>query len=535
MKIERNSKIFESPAYKKDENRFYNIKVNFPSEELRLYSDEESYVIARGSEKYPTWIWTADDITTEQMAKAAKTLATEFLSLERNKMTAKRAFYEYLVANKFPYLNTGDYFEMGTLECHTLKVPHKCDGQMEKATPADLETLAHYFYLSCLEMDGVDSITLERAFEKSKERFASGTFFLWRNEEGKVVCQATYQITGKQAKITSVYTPKEERKKAYATNLIHDMSKLLLDMGVTPLLYTDYNYPASNTAYINAGYENTGILINFSCCRNPITDNNSPLHMGSKGGNMNKDTTIVQQAKESFNRVLDNQTYAGIIRDDKHLAIILDLIKNASYERILDIGTGTGYLAFPLAQMYSNAKVYGIDIAEVIMEKNMVTVQEKGISNLTFLAFDGLEYPFAEESFDLIVSRYAFHHFPRVELSVQQMYRLLKKGGKVLISDPMRHPADTKGVIDDFMNIKQDGHIQFYSAEELEGLFVRNGFAKEAQTITDMKFPFPPKQEYLKLYDRTSPQDRDFYDITRVENTIWVKDIQVGNTLFVKP
>ena len=66
MKIERDHKIFESPAYRTDENRFYNIKVNFPSENLILYSDEESYVIARGAEKYPTWVWTADDITREE-------------------------------------------------------------------------------------------------------------------------------------------------------------------------------------------------------------------------------------------------------------------------------------------------------------------------------------------------------------------------------------------------------------------------------------------------------------------------------------
>ncbi len=33
------------------------------------------------------------------------------------------------------------------------------------------------------------------------------------------------------------------------------------------MLYTDYNYPASNKAYINAGYEDKGILVNFSCSR----------------------------------------------------------------------------------------------------------------------------------------------------------------------------------------------------------------------------------------------------------------------------
>ena len=114
MKIERDYKIFESAAYRKDENRFYNINVNFSSEDLILYSDEESYVIARGSERYPTWIWTDDNITREQMAEVAETLGTKFLTLEKNKLTAKRTFYEYLLENEFRYLNESNYFEMGT-------------------------------------------------------------------------------------------------------------------------------------------------------------------------------------------------------------------------------------------------------------------------------------------------------------------------------------------------------------------------------------------------------------------------------------
>lgn len=249
---------------------------------------------------------------------------------------------------------------------------------------------------------------------------------------------------------------------------------------------------------------------------------------------MKENMENVQQAKESFNRVLANQTYAEIIRDDKHLEVILNLVKDGEYESILDIGTGTGYLAFPLAEMYPTTKVYGIDIAEAIVEKNQETVKEGGITNLTFQAFDGLEYPFEPESIDLIVTRYAFHHFPDVEDSIRQMHRILKKGGKVLISDPMGHSADEKGVIDDFMMVKQDGHIQFYSAEKLEELFAGNGFSKDSQIITQMKFPFPPKQEYLELYERVSEQEREYYKITREEGVVWVKEIQVGNTVFVK-
>ena len=57
------------------------------------------------------------------------------------------------------------------------------------------------------------------------------------------------------------------RKKFLCLATIHDLTERLLTDGLKPLLYTDYNYPASNRAYINAGYEDKGILINFSCSK----------------------------------------------------------------------------------------------------------------------------------------------------------------------------------------------------------------------------------------------------------------------------
>lgn len=247
-----------------------------------------------------------------------------------------------------------------------------------------------------------------------------------------------------------------------------------------------------------------------------------------------KDRENVKQARESFNRVIGNKTYANIIKDDRHLSALMGLLEDGNYRKILDIGTGTGYLAFPLAERFSAATVYGIDIAETIIEKNKETVKEKAIPNLIFQAFDGLKYPFEEESFDLIVTRYAFHHFPNVVDAIQQMNKLLVKGGMVLVSDPMRNDKDVNGRIDEYMRVKKDGHIQFYSANELDELFLSNGFAKEKQLITDMKFPFAPIPEYIELYDRTSDEDKAMYDITNENGIVWVKHINVGNTIYVK-
>lgn len=99
---------------------------------------------------------------------------------------------------------------------------------------------------------------------------------------------------------------------------------------------------------------------------------------------MNKEVETVRQAKESFNHILGHQKYVGIIKDDNHLALLLELLYAGDYKKILDIGTGTAYLAFPLVEQFPTASVCGIDVAEIIVEKNNAAVKEKNIANLSF-------------------------------------------------------------------------------------------------------------------------------------------------------
>ena len=52
---------------------------------------------------------------------------------------------------------------------------------------------------------------------------------------------------------------------------------------------------------------------------------------------MNTDAENVKQARESFNHMLDHKKYVGIIKDDKHLSLLLDLVSGDDYKKILDI------------------------------------------------------------------------------------------------------------------------------------------------------------------------------------------------------
>ena len=266
-RIDKNSSVFNLSEFVKDQYKFNIIFKNLDSPTLQLYSDEENYIICRGSTKWPTWIWTKDNFDINKIDEIEQLMRFYLTDEEKTKFTCKKELYDLLVERGFEELNLDDYFEMGFLICKETKKPKMCDGVLSIATENDKGILAKYWYEDNHEMNGVEPITIEQAKIDVDGFIQSGNFYVLRNAENKIVSMASFGITGNQAKLSHVYTPIEERGKGYAANLIYCMTNELLDRGYVPLLYTDYNYIPSNKAYINAGYEDTGILINFSCSK----------------------------------------------------------------------------------------------------------------------------------------------------------------------------------------------------------------------------------------------------------------------------
>ncbi len=266
-KIDVNNKIFYSKEFQKDKYKFFLITQNLKCESVVLYSDEENYVICRGKIGWPTWIWTKDNFDITKLEEIRQAIELYLTDSDKDKFTCKKELYDLLVNSGFDKLNLEDYFEMGTLYCRQTKKPKDCDGKIAIPTIEDKPILVQYWFDDSQEMNGVDPISMVQAETDVQQMLDSNKFYIWKNHAGKIVCMANYSETDGQAKLSHVYTPIDERGKGYAANLIYSMTNDLLAKNLVPLLYTDYNYIPSNKAYINAGYEDTGILINFSCSK----------------------------------------------------------------------------------------------------------------------------------------------------------------------------------------------------------------------------------------------------------------------------
>ena len=105
-----------------------------------------------------------------------------------------------------------------------------------------------------------------------------------------------------------------------------------------------------------------------------------------------------------------------------------------------------------------------------------------------FVTGDAEELPFLDYSFDVVISRLAFHHFSNTELPFSEMARVLKKGGKLILIDMEAAEEQLRTVQTEIERLRDPSHIQNLSKSEMLHLFTKHNFAVEqCSTVTISK------------------------------------------------
>lgn len=118
----------------------------------------------------------------------------------------------------------------------------------------------------------------------------------------------------------------------------------------------------------------------------------------------------------------------------------VDLIAPRSGETVLDAGSGEGVAALLCARR--GAKVIALEQDKEACRLGQEIRAKEGIPPETFQHRQGDLYalPFADETFDAVVSLEVIEHMDDVPAYLRELNRVLKRGGRIAISTPLRRP-----------------------------------------------------------------------------------------------
>lgn len=129
-----------------------------------------------------------------------------------------------------------------------------CKGALGLATEDDKSLVAQWLYE--FDKEAVGEMTQDEAVEVAHRMVDGGRMYLWVDDGRPVSQVCKTRPTQRGVVLNAVYTPRQFRKRGYATSCVAAVSQRLLDDGYEFCsLFTDLTNPTSNQIYMKIGYD----------------------------------------------------------------------------------------------------------------------------------------------------------------------------------------------------------------------------------------------------------------------------------------
>ena len=144
---------------------------------------------------------------------------------------------------------------------------------------------------------------------------------------------------------------------------------------------------------------------------------------------------------------------------------------------VLDIGSGTGGVDISLIRDHVANKVIGVDVEQSVIDLATRRVQAQGLSErIVYQLIKPGPLPFEDNTFDVVFSKDAIIHISYKEELYAEIYRVLRPGGRLAVSDWLRGGGkNVDDVVDKFLEAS-GRHFTMITLSELEKIVNSVGF-----------------------------------------------------------
>lgn len=249
-------------SYEVQFNLFYKI---IEGKDVIALKTKDNNAIALQNPGFAMWLWINEGLDKASVDNIINSLCYE---LEEDKLFKISGKPEYVksFAKKYSKLLDGDYrlaLSMETYQCKKVIKPENVQGRMIRAKSCHADIIAEYcagFVLDCFGA----VVSKKSQIPGAEAMINAGNLFLWQ-VNGEIVSMASVAHRSKRyARINNVYTPTLQRKKGFASALTAELSSMVMEEGLIPMLYADIKNPDSNKVYKSVGYKECGRIDDYA-------------------------------------------------------------------------------------------------------------------------------------------------------------------------------------------------------------------------------------------------------------------------------
>jgi SAM-dependent methyltransferase len=183
------------------------------------------------------------------------------------------------------------------------------------------------------------------------------------------------------------------------------------------------------------------------------------------------------QILDQFTRQALPFSTAPGIKNEAALALLVESSGAGVSDNVLDVACGPGLVVAAFAPVVGHAT--GIDVTPAMIARARELTA--GMTNVSFDVGDVQALPYADATFSIVVSRFAFHHFQRPGAVLAEMHRVCRPGGRLVVCDLIASDDPDKAAAFHAMEMMRDpSHARALRLDELSRLFEQAGLHAEA-------------------------------------------------------
>jgi ArsR family transcriptional regulator len=162
---------------------------------------------------------------------------------------------------------------------------------------------------------------------------------------------------------------------------------------------------------------------------------------------------------------------------------------------IADLGAGEGAFALLLAERAT--KVIAVDSSAKMIEVSREQALRHGVKNVEYRLGDMEELPIEDRAVDLVFFSQSLHHALHPERAIQEAWRILVPGGRIVVLDLLKHRFE------EAREIYADEWLGFSEAE-LEAMLEKAGFVNPQTSVVHKEPETPQFQTLLAVGNKSS-------------------------------